>query len=311
MPPSWATTLLVYGTFLAVICPITVLSNALLLIATYKDPFKTFRTPSAYFLVGLAFVDLITGLIPEPMMITCYYRFYNNHPHSHFLKILDVAGTIATITANTSFFIVLAFTFAQYFAVAFPLKCKRFITVRKTVACVVALFLYAILFETLQLVGVSREVIAKIDLHLHSTFSLFLTIIIYLMLHRAFGKQMTVTRRLTLTTRKTATSKGCQETRDSCTPSERPTQQKLVEKNFVRLNLVIIVILLICSQPSAIFWYVYLYSGQKTNASLSLQIAGVATNMTVFLKSLLDPFVFAWRLPKYRKALKKVFSREG
>ena len=312
MPPSWATTLLVSGTFLAVICPITVLSNALLLMAIYKDPFKTFRTPSAYFLVGLAFVDLITGLIPEPMTITCYYRFYNNHPdRNQTEKTLYAAGTVAAITANTSFFIVLAFTFAQYAAVAFPFKFKRLITVRNTVACVVGLLLYAILFETLQLVGVSREVIAKIDLHLHSTFSLFLTIIIYLLLQRAFGKQMTVTRRLTLTTINTATSEGCEKTQDSCTPSERPTQQKLIEKNFVRLNLVIIVILLICSQPSAIVWYLYLYSGEKTKASLSLRIAGVVTNNTLFFKSLLDPFVFAWRLPKYRKALKKVFSREG
>ncbi|XP_068713767.1 adenosine receptor A2b-like [Montipora foliosa] len=311
MPPSWATTLFVSGTFLAVICPLTVLSNVLLLIAIYKDPLKTFRTPSAYFLVGLAFVDLITGLIPEPMTITCYYRFYNNHPDSHFLKILEVAGTIAAITTNTSFFIVLAFTFAQYAAVAFPFKFKRLITVRKTIACVVGLFLYAILFETSQLVGVPREVIAKIDLHLHSTFSLLLTMIIYLLLQRAFRKQMK-TRRLTLTTMNSITNEVCPERRDSCPAREsRRTQQKLIEKNFVRLNLAMIIILLICSQPSAIMWYVYLYSGQKTNASLSLKIAGVATNMTVFLKSLLDPFVFAWRLPKYRRALKKVFSRQG
>ena len=252
------------------ICPITVLSNALLLIAIYKDPFKTFRTPSAYFLVGLAFVDLITGLIPEPMTITCYYRFYINHPDtltSHFLKILDVAGTIAAITMNTSFFIVLAFTFAQYAEVAFPFKFKRLITVRNTVACVVGLFLYAILFETLQLVGVSREVIAKIDLHLHSTVSLFLIAIIYLLLQRAVVKEMIMTRRLTLTTINTTTSEGCEKTRDSCTPSERPPQQKLIEKNFVRLNLVMIFILLICSQPSAIVWYFYLYSREKTKVS--------------------------------------------
>lgn len=312
MPPSWATTLFVSGTFLAVICPITVLSNALLLIAIYKDPLKTFRTPSAYFLVGLAFVDLITGLIPEPMTITCYYQFYNNHPDtSHFLKILDVAGTIAAITMNTSFFIVLAFTFAQYAAVAFPFKFKSLITVRKTIACVVGLLLYAILFETLRLVGVQKEVITKIDLHLHSTVSLLLTIIIYLLLQRAFGKQMK-TRRLTLTTMNSITNEVYPERRDSCPAREsRRTQQKLIEKNFVRLNLAMIIILLICSQPSAIMWYVYLYSGQKENTSLSLQIAGIATNMTVFLKSLLDPFVFAWRLPKYRRALKKVFSRQG
>ena len=311
MPPSWATTLLVSGTFLAVICPLTVLSNALLLIAIYKDPFKTFRTPSAYFLVGLAFVDLITSLIPEPTKITCYYRFYNNHPDtSHFLKILEVAGTIAAITMNTSFFIVLAFTFAQYAEVAFPFKFQRLITVRNTVACVFGLFLYAILFETLQLVGVSREVIAKIDLHLHSTFSLFLTVIIYLLLQRAVVKEMIMTRRLTPTTRNTATSEGCEDTRDSCTPSERPTQQKLIEKNLVRLNLVMIFILLICSQPSAMVWYFYLYSREKTKVSLSLRIAAVVTNNTLFLKSLLDPFVFAWRLPRYRKALKKLFGRE-
>lgn len=305
---SAATAFLISGAFLAVVCPLTILSNVLLLVAIYKGP--TFRTPTACFLVCLAFVDLITGLIPEPVVISCYFMMYNDPTsQSRCTKAFDVGSYLVAITTNTSYFIVLAFTLVQYVAVAFPFKFQILITRPKIVACVAGLFSYATLFEITRAVGAPKEVMFKIDLFLHSTVSLLLTIITYLLLQRAFGKQMKH-RRATLTTTNTAVSEDSPKTsRASRAPrSSKRTQQMLIEKNFVRLNLMLIVILLVCSQPSAIFWYIYLYSDEETKPNLLT--ARVIADNTLYLKFLLDPFLFAWRMPKYRKALKKVFVRE-
>lgn len=307
--PILGTVFLVSGTFLAVICSLTVLANSLLLVAIYKDPFNTFRTPTACFLVGLAITDLITGLVPEPMATSCYFMHYNNHPATltRCPKIFQVAGIVAAITTNSSFLIVMAFTFAQYVAVAFPLKYKRLISIRKTLACVAIIWTYATLFELSQMMGVPIELIQKIDLHLHSTVSLFFTIITYVLLQVVFRKQM-AERSVTLH----LTNSASMSTSASIeSPPGTQNRNSNVERNFVRLNLLLIVILLVCSQPSAILWYIYLYAGESTRNSQTLFVVRVIADNTLYLKFLLDPFVFAWRLPKYRKALKNALCRSN
>ena len=307
---SLQTVFFISGTFLAVVCPLTVLANALLLVAIYKDPFKTFRTPTACFLVGLAIVDLITGLMPEPMVTACYFMRHNHHPRNiHCKKIFNIAGIVAAITTNASFFIVMAFTFAQYIAVAFPLKYKRLISVPKTMVCVAIILLYAVLFEVSRTIGVPQEVLEKIDLHLHSTFSLLFTIITYLLLQTAFRKQM-AERSVTLSTTHGLSVESTDRT-ESSPRREKPSRKQLIERNFIHLNLLLIVILLVCSQPSAILWYVYLYAGESTKKSETFFVVRVVADNTLYLKFLVDPFVFAWRVPKYRKALKKALCRDG
>lgn len=306
---SLGTVFLISGTFMAVICPLTVLANALLLLAIYKDPFRTFRTPTACFLVGLAITDLVHGLVPEPMVTACYFMHYNDHPAvTRCPKIFEIAGIVAAITTNASFFIVMAFTFAQYIAVGFPLKYQRLISVRKTVACVAIILAYATLFEMSRTIGVPQEVLEKIDLHLHSTISLLFTIITYLLLQRAFRRQM-AERSVTLTTTNTVSVVSTERPEPS-PKKQKPRRKQVVERNFVRLNLLLIVILLVCSQPSAILWYVYLYSGESTKKSQTLFLVRVVVENTLYLKFLVDPFVFAWRLPKYRKALKRALCRD-
>ncbi|XP_022802271.1 adenosine receptor A1-like [Stylophora pistillata] len=304
--PNLGAVFLVSGSFLAVICPLTVLANVLLLIAIYKDPFKTFRTPTACFLVGLAITDVATGLVPEPMVTSCY--FMHHHQHSgveRCEKIFNIAGIIAAITTNSSFLIVMAFTFAQYVAIAFPLKYKPFISVRKTLLCVACIWVYSTLFEMSQTVGVPKELVEKIDLYIHSTLSLLFTILTYALLQRAFRKQMTA-RSATL---HTTNSVSMSTTLELHPRKQRRKSKPMIERNFVRLNILLIVVLLLCSQPTAILWYIYLYADEDTKNSQTLFVVRVIADNTLYLKFFLDPFLFAWRLPKYRKALRAALSR--
>lgn len=303
------TSFLLSGIFLSVLCPITVLANSFLLLAIYKDPLKAFHGPTACSLIALSIVDLISGLVPVPMVSTCYFVLYRgHHKQIHCNKIFEIAGIVGAILTNLSFFIVLAFSLVQYIVVAHPLRSKELVTTRKTRALLVITSLYAILFEMTRYMGLPLDVLEKIDLHLHSTFSLLLTIIIYMLLQKAFRRQMVgISATLTTGTELTEVRVEPQGRKsESSSQNEKQQKQRLkVQRQFVRLNLIIIIVLLVCSQPSALLWHLYLYSSESVKDSQTLfQIRVIAEN-TLYLKFLLDPFVFAWRIPRYRETLRR------
>lgn len=300
------TSFLLSGIFLSVLCPITVLANSFLLLAIYKDPLKkAFCGPTVCFLLALSIIDLISGLVTEPLVSTYYFLSYRGHPSN---KILEIAGILGAILTNVSFFFVLAFSLLQYIVVAHPLRSKELVTTRKTQVLLVIISLYAILFEMTKYMGLPQDVLVKIDLHLHSTFSLLLTIIIYMLLQKAFRRQMVeLTATLTRGTKLTEVRMELQEGKsESSSQNEKQQKQRLkVKRQFVRLNLVVIVVLLVCSQPSALLWHLYLYSGESIKYSETLFYIRVIAENTFYLKFLLDPFVFAWRIPRYREALRR------
>ncbi|KAJ7353810.1 hypothetical protein OS493_032083 [Desmophyllum pertusum] len=57
--------------------------------------------------------------------------------------------------------------------------------------------------------------------------------------------------------------------------------------------------------PSAMLWIVRLYSADSP-ISPKVLIVHLMVDNVLYLKFLLDPFVYAWRIPKYRQALKIV-----
>ena len=52
-------------------------------------------------------------------------------------------------------------------------------------------------------------------------------------------------------------------------------------------------------------FYIYLYSSEKSNTFvLNVIIALHVSDLVLFLKVALDAYIYAWRHPKYRKAIK-------
>ena len=305
------------GVVLSVFSPTTVLANGLLLLAIYRDPTRTFGSPTACFLIGLAVTDLITGLVPEPMVAACYFLVYSKHPLSATCsaRVFPVAGVVASITTNSTFLLVLAFTVAQYVAVSCPINYKRFINTKRTVLCVLLIWSYTAIFELLGQVGVPHEVIEKVDLFLHSTLTIVLSVVMYTLLHRTFSRQMrrhtpssaTVT---TTTATTPAAAAAALQARTAAEPQPKARRRNVVERKFVKINLLLISIFIFCSLPSAITWYIYFYWPEMRN-SRAFFIARVIVDNTLYLKFVLDPFVYAWRLPKYRQALVKAITCDG
>ena len=272
----------------------TILANGLLLVVFFFNPLKIFRTATTYFLIGLAFVDILTAASQEPMYATCFIMMYFKHPDTlaTCTPLLNVGQMIAVAAMNASFLIVLAFTITQYIVVISPLKYGRSVTKTRVIICVLAIYAYSILFSVFPLMGVPEEIQQKIDNIFHSITLIYVTIIFYVLLYIAFKKKM-------------AASKSLREDKNT-QDGGKNDRQTGVERKFIIVNFLLIVILFLTSQPSAMLWIYRLYSNENPSTPKVLIVNLMVADNLLYLKFLLDPFVYAWRIPKYRQALKIV-----
>ena len=236
----------------------------------FFDPLKLFRNATTYFLVSLAVVDILTAAVQEPVYATCFIMMYTRHP--------DTSYTCPQTTVNCSFLIVLAFTFTQYVFCDFPSGLRSKCNEKAVIICVLAIYVYSVLFIVLPEMGVSEDAQRKIDNTFHSICLIYFTAILYILLFIALKK-----------------------TNNASKDGERTD----VERKFIKVNFLLIAILFLTLQPAAIIWIAKLYSSEDPNSPIFLIINLMVDNL-LYLKFLLDPFVYAWRIPKYRQALTRM-----
>ena len=263
---------------------ITTVGNSLLLLLFLKSPDRWFCQSSTYFLAPVAFSNLITGLVAEPMQAACFMMLYLQDPNLMACRTLSVVWPlIHLVSMNISLFSVWAFTVAQYLAVVSPLKLASRITTRRVILCEVLICIYVAVFQLSYHMGVPYEIFYQIDMYFNTIFMLVVTIFLYVRLHRTFLRKMK--RGLMLRTVKTS---------------------RQVEKQFVVVNGFLIGLYIVCILPTACSWFATLY-WPHLDGKPEIHIAGFITDCILYIKFMLDPFVFAWRLPKYRQALKSIF----
>lgn len=262
----------------------TVAGNSLLLLLFFKAPDRWFRQSSTYFLASVAFCNLITGLVAEPMQAACFMMLYLQDPNLVVCQALSVTWPlIHLVTMNISLFSVLAFTVAQYLAVISPLKLSSRITKRRVVLCEVFIWIYVGVFQLSYHMGVPYKIFYEIDIYFNTILMLAVTITLYVLLHKAFMRKMT---------------------RGLALRSVKSTGQ--VEKQFVIVNGFLIFLYIVCILPTTCISLASLY-WPHLETKPEFHIAAFITDSILYLKFMLDPFVFAWRLPKYRDALVSIF----
>ena len=276
--------------FIIIVSPMTIVANSLLLVTFLVDPLKIFRNPTSYFLIGLAIVDLLTALIQEPIYATCFMLMYFQHPSWTKCKSwMKFAAYFSAVPISISASIVFAFTLTQYIVVASPLRYGRMITKKKALLSVVAIYLYHTLFCCLPLMGVPQETKHAIDLFFHRYTVVLVTIVVYIILHYTMKKKMTAGRSL----------------------QSEEGRHVQVQRSFVRLNVVLLIIMIMFFVPSVILMTIRFFLDDIFTARYGIRVlvVNLMTDNLLYLKFLFDPIVYAWRMSKYRKSLKSTVYR--
>lgn len=288
------------GIFLAAVSVLTVSGNGLLLLAIWRDPFRTFRTPVTCFIIGLAAADFLTGLAVCPIYALHLIALYSamKSGDSALLqgttKATKISHHISLATMNSSYIILLFFTWSQFTAINFPHKHRVLVTKKRVIGSVMLTWVYSTAFALLPLTKVPENTFWKIDLYFHTTGSLFFLAVAYFCLYKAFRRQV---RRLH--SLKSNNTLARQQQR-------RGTRR---ERQFTVVNLLLLAFVISCTAPTAVVSYLFLHWDKENPfRNLKLQIANVIASDVLFLKFALDPLIYAWRLAQYRRALKSILQ---
>ncbi|XP_078361524.1 uncharacterized protein LOC144645867 [Oculina patagonica] len=300
-------TQLATGIFMVVLSPITVTSNVLLLLTIFKDPLKCFRTPPTYFIVALALVDLTTGLLVEPFFImhrVAMYIKWTLMPGEPYHTLKQVGSWFTYVVLNSSFLLVLGLILTQFIAITYPHYYRSVVTTRRVLACVGFSLVYFTGYLLLQFGGVPALTLYQVDLHLHSTPITILLIISSAMLLRSFRRFAKESCRLG--------GVRSVENRDTGEHSDKPQANRINEKQFTMVILLLSGIIIVCALPHIITFHISFYTEQKTlQEDLNLTTAITIGDAMMLVKVALDAFIYAWRLTKYRRSLKIVLTCQG
>lgn len=284
------------GICLSIMSLLTVSANILLLIAVWKDPEKSFRSPTTYFLIGLGITDLLTGATTEPFFALYYIiRFLRggkNIPVS-ISRLHNVGQSISTVTISSSYLIILGLSMSQYVAIKWPHKYKVLITRNRVIVSVLLSWLYFICFILVLTFSpnIDTTLFLKVDLALHPVLISSVLFITLILLYRVFMRQV-------------QQRKSFRESPKNLQGGAKGRSDNL-QRQFTIVTFYLAAILLISALPHIAVQFVWLYAELPLEGVYYIFMALRIRDLLLFLKVALDAFIYAWRLPAYRQALKK------
>lgn len=293
---AFYTTHLVSSVLLVLLSIATVAGNGLLLLATWKDPFKSFRNPTSILVASLGFANFLTGLVVDPlaayMNLMAYLKRRLASEDNIFQQLSRVSFSFSLVTMNASFMTVLALTCIQVFAVSSPHKYKDKITNGKCLICVVCIWGYTILFSLLPVMGITKDITSQLDLHINTSSVLLALVLAYAFLYKSYRTHLN-----SESMRRSGTSQF---------------QRRRNRRQFTLLNLLLAAFVIVFSLPIVVlthfkFYWTPSYPDQRVRYLIAFIIAGDL----IMLKFALDPFAYALRLPKYRLAFKSILYRSS
>lgn len=287
--------LLATGISLLAIAVLSLLTNGVLLYTLYRNPLRCFRNTTATFIACLAVSDFLTGSVTAlDVGVSCLL----NYQGIQSFKINGILHEklLSQFTVRSGILVVVVFSFERFVAVAFPFFYRNFLPPRKVLLCCL-------------ICGVVGLVASLLELVLHdqtfdnmSYYGFFLTplcviVVLYLLVFFAIKtKLMRTTRRIT------AWHSHGQML------SEKIRLQREIK---VGTTAFLVVLGFIFSYA---FWFtvVLIKTHCKSCVTQSWYYACYRASIPfLYVNSSINPLLYAWRIPKYRRSVIAAFKKKN
>ena len=304
----YSRTELASGCTLAVLSPITVTTNILLLTAIFKDPLRYFKKPTSYFVLGLSGADLLCGLLVEPFFALHYFgRYFRASDEFQAISrsLFLIGSIIATASLNASFVMVLMLSSAQFIAIEYPYNYKTWIRKKFVLPSVLVTWVYFIVFSLLPTFGMDQILFFKLNLTMHATLISVILAVLQILNYRAFrGHSERQKIKRMASSLSTSHSDSPQNGNGRKFLMRKSFRCRGLDRHFITMTFYLSAILLFSAFPHIGVFYVFLYkSPQSLSEDIILNVLLRVTDLLLFVKVAVDAFIFAWRLPTYRKSL--------
>ena len=260
---------------------VTTVANSVLLVTIFRESRRLLEKPPSLLITNLCVSDLVVGLIAGNLgAVQTLYR-YQQRPVPDKLDVVVhvVLGLTLFVRSGT----IVAASSDRYIAVAHPFEYKFTITKPRFKICIALMWVAASILCLLQLASVPEKIISIIYAHTHASVPMMLLTAIYFKLFRALGKRKRELRAAGIM------NKGVWD------------QQRVT---------VLIVLTMFYGTVFPAFISLHLrYFCKPCEQSLTFKKLEIIFFWFLFLTSAVNPFVYAWREPKYRRAFKTCLGR--
>ena len=270
-----------------------VVTNVLLLATVFRDPNRDqplWRSPVTLLVVNLAMCDLLTGAIPGYFSLYYDIAIITGQPKEE-LSGVRIGMTVPAVVTNiVSSCTITAMSLDRLFAVSSPHQYTISVTKAKIKVFIAFAWIYSLLFSSLRLMGVSVTVFVVLYCHIHVSVPLVILPVVYWRTYRALRLHNNQVRNLT-----------------DCEREKIDVVHRKRERKMVSAFLLVLISFFVTFLPQYIAQNIYLLSPSFAERS-SFRFFLYASNKFVFLNCTLNPFIYAWRIPKYKRAFLAVFS---
>lgn len=269
------------------LCTVMTVANFIVMATIYRDPQKSLRTPPCLLIANLASSDFLVGLCV--VSLVAFRDVYRSLLQQVPLP-LSVGVFVSYVLCTTLFVssaTMVALSVTCFVAIDSPMQYKTKITKKRAYVFTIVIWLLSALICFLPATKVPEKTYLLIYIHTHISLPALFLMVIYAKGFRALAR-----RRRELQLNDHASDEN----------NKRALER---ERNMAVTVIIILAIFYITYLPQFIMIHVarYCSSCQISEDSTTFHKVDVITSRFVFLNSALNPFVYAWRMPKYRRAL--------
>ena len=256
------------------VCFIGVTAQVLLLVAFVKDPLKCFRNSATYLVANLSVSDTVFLIFGFALST-----------QSNWSALGPITGFIYA-TSYVSVFTMFSIAIDRYLMVVYPFKYRYLMSGKKSAVWIAFTWIMAFVFPVKNFIfGRTTQYDSQ------------MLIILALVITLASGLTYVLT---FLSLRKQARRLAAQEDHSGNHSQEA---RVLKEKEFVKTIIIVCCVTMLTLPPLVIFSQVQLTQDPSSSNSKFNKILRCIFTTLFYCNFAVNPFIYIWRLPKYRKSI--------
>ena len=277
-----------------VFCLATVIGNVLVCLAIVRDPFRNLKTPFHYFLLSLSGTDLLVGLLLDPTVIYVHIReAHGTLNKGHISWAFQMLHVLYFTLGTASVLTLAALTADRYVSVTSPIKYKTKITSKRAIVTSVFIWVAALCFSLLYF---------KLGFLLYSFIfantAVLSTFFILLFTHRS------ILRHLRKRSKYLQNRRSVESTISEKRESAKKRRYIKKERKVAKALSIVLLTFLVSFVPACVI--IYLLNFCLSCNCLLVHWLRDIQGLFVCLNSAVNPFLYAWRFPQFRKAFLKL-----
>ena len=270
------------------------LSNFFLMITVCRNTNlnqRIWQTHATYFVVNLSICDLLAGLVPGYGGLFYNISILRGQTRESLVGLQSLIVAAAVMTNIVSSCTIVLMSYDRWLAVSSPLHYKARVTKAKIKAALASTWIYSLIFSSLPFLGVALSLFSLLYCHLHVSVPLIILPVLYWKTLRALRQH----------------NNQVQDVADDNGRRQMDEAHRNRERKMVSAFLLILVFFYLSFGPQFIAQNVLVFYPDAINQG-SFSFFLYASNKFLLVNCFLNPFIYAWRIPTYRRAFREIFS---